>query len=193
MTERIKELFSVNNGYVTAKQMPDNATYMAIQRLVNKGVVDRVRKGVYYYSEDDNHLMIDIDKVVPSGVLCLYSAWFYYDLSVQIPQSYCVAIEKSRKLILPSYPPISLYYWKKEYQELGVARLNVHGYDVPIYDIEKCVCDAIKHRTRVGIEVSSEVVRNYLKRKDRDLVRLIKYASKMRVKNILMTYLEIEI
>ena len=191
MTEDIKKLFTEHNGYITTKQMPDNATYMAIQRLTSKGVVERVRRGVYYYNEDDYHMMIDIDKVVPGGVLCLYSAWFYYDLSVQIPQSYCVAIEKSRKLKLPSYPPISLYYWKKEYQELGITRQNIHGYDVPIYNIEKCVCDAVKFRNKVGIDVCGEVVREYLKRKDRNLIRLMKYAEAMRIEKTIRTYMEV--
>lgn len=171
--------------------MPDNATYMAIQRLVKKGVVDRMRRGVYYYSSNGGEVMIDVSKVIPSGVLCLYSAWFHYGLSVQIPQSYCIAIERSRKFVLPDYSPITLYYWKKEHHELGITKQTIEGFDVDIYDLEKCVCDAVKYRTKVGIDVCSEVIREYLRRKDRNIVRLMEYARKMRLESIIKTYLEV--
>ncbi len=191
MTKEIKELFREHNGYLTTRQMPDNATYMAIQRLVNKGVVERVRRGVYYYPEDEGELMIDVSKVTPGGVLCLYSAWFYYQLSVQIPQSYCIAIERSRKIVLPKYPPITLYYWKKAHHELGITKQIIDGYEVEIYDLEKCVCDAVKYRNKVGIDVCSEVIKEYLKRKDRDIMRLTRYARIMRIETTLKKYLEI--
>jgi predicted transcriptional regulator of viral defense system len=135
--------------------------------------------------------MIDVEKIVPDGVLCLYSAWAYYELSVQIPQSFNIAIEKSRKISLPAYPPITLYYWKQEYQELGVTKQKIAGYTVRIYNLEKSVCDAIKYRTKIGTEVTSEILKNYLKRKDRNLSLLIDYARKMRIEKILKTYLEI--
>jgi predicted transcriptional regulator of viral defense system len=135
--------------------------------------------------------MIDIEKIVPNGVLCLYSAWAYYELSVQIPQSFNIAIEKSRKVLLPDYPLISLYYWKREYQELGVTKQKIGGYIIKIYDLEKSVCDAVRYRTKIGIDVTSEILKNYLKRKDRNLSRLIGYAKQMRIEKTLKTYLEI--
>ncbi|MFI3297490.1 MAG: type IV toxin-antitoxin system AbiEi family antitoxin domain-containing protein [bacterium] len=110
MKKEIKELFLEHNGYLTTNQIPNSAIYMAIKRLVNKGVVERIRRGVYYYPEVEGELMIDTSKLIPGGVLCLYSAWFYYQLSVQIPHSYCLAVERSRKIKLPDYPLITLYY-----------------------------------------------------------------------------------
>jgi len=135
--------------------------------------------------------MIDIGKIVPGGVLCLYSAWAYYELSVQIPQAFNIAIEKNRKILLPVYPPITLYYWKREYQEMGVTRQRIGGYTVKIYDLEKSVCDAVKYRTKTGIDVTSEILKNYLKRKDRNLSKLMGYAKQMRIEKTLKTYLEI--
>jgi len=160
--------------------------------LVGEGVVERVKQGVYHYESGvfDN-TMIDIGKIVPNGVLCLYSAWSYYELSLQIPQSFNIAIEKNRKISLPHYPPITLYYWKREFQELGVTRKTISGYDVNICDLEKSVCDAIKYRTKTGTDVTSEILKNYLIRKDRNLSLLIEYARKMRIEKTIKTYLEI--
>ena len=75
---------------------------------------------------------------------------------------------------------------------MGVVCKKIHGYVVNIYDLEKSVCDAIKFRTKIGIDVSSEILKNYLKRSDRNLPKLNEYAKKMRIMKILKTYLEIQ-
>jgi len=161
--------------------------------MVKSGEVERLKRGVYCDHSKTSNVMIDIDKIVTNGVLCMYSAWFHYQLSTQIPQSFHIAIEKNRKTVLPDYPSISLYYWQQKYHELGVVRQVINGYTVNIYDLEKSVCDAVKYRTKIGIEASSEILRNYLKRRDRDISKLIKYAQKMRVEKILKTYLDIQL
>ena len=192
MNYKLQILFKKNKGYLTKEQLPDKATYNHLLKLIGEGIVERVKSGMYRYANDvlDN-TMIDINKIVPDGVLCLYSAWAYYELSLQIAQSFNIAIEKNRKISLPDYPPITLYYWKREYQELGVTEQRIGDYSVKIYDLEKSVCDAIKYRMKTGMDVTSEILKNYLKRKDRNFTLLMEYARKMRVEKILRTYLEI--
>jgi predicted transcriptional regulator of viral defense system len=192
MNHQLQILFNKNRGYLTRKQLPDKSLYNHLLKLVEEGIVERIKRGVYRYENGTfDSTMIDIEKVVPNGVLCLYSSWAYYGLSVQIPQSFNIAIEKNRKISLPCYPPVKLYYWKRDYQELGVTKQKIGGFTVKIYNLEKSVCDAIKYRTKTGTEVTSEVLNNYLKRKDRNLTRLMEYAKKMRIEKILRTYLEI--
>jgi hypothetical protein len=126
-------------------------------------------------------------------VLCLFSTWLHYDLSVSIPHSFNIAIERGRKVKLPDYPPIQLYHWTKDYYDLGITTEKIYNYTVKIYDIEKSVCDAVKFRNKIGIDVTAEVLKNYLLRQDRNLTQLVNYARKMRIEKILKTYLEVEL
>ena len=100
--------------------------------------------------------MIDVERLVPGGILCAYSAWSHYGLTTQIPLSYCIAIERSRKVTLPEYPPIELFFLSKSVFELGVSETVIEGFQVKIYDMEKSVCDAVKYRNRIGIDVSRQ-------------------------------------
>lgn len=52
---------------------------------------------------------------------------------------------------------------------------------------------AIKYRNKVGMDVCSEVVNNYLALPDRNLTLLMDYASKLRVTKTLEKYLEIKL
>jgi len=162
-------------------------------KMVESGKIERLKRGLYCYRDNMSNVMIDINKIVPNGTLCMFSAWFHYQLTTQIPQSFNVAIEKNRKVVLPDYPPISLFYWQQKYYELGVIRQKINGHTVNIYDREKSVCDAVKYRTKIGIDVSSEILINYIRRQDRDISKLIEYAKKMRIEKILKTYLEIQL
>ncbi|MBP5713458.1 MAG: hypothetical protein J6X07_02005 [Prevotella sp.] len=68
---------------------------------------------------------------------------------------------------------------------MGISEREIEGYKVRIYDLEKSVCDAVKFRNKIGVDISSEILKNYLVRSDRNLTRLNEYAKKMRVANIL--------
>lgn len=40
--------------------------------------------------------------------------------------------------------------------------MDIDGFHVRVYDMERCVCDAVKFRNKVGIDVCSEIIKNYL-------------------------------
>lgn len=107
-----------------------------------------------------------------------------------MPSATCIAIEAKRKVRLPDYPPIDLFYWKKENLEFGIIKKSISGYDVLITDMERTVCDAVKYRNKIGLDVCGEVIDNYLKKENRNISLLHGYAQKLRVKNIMTTYLE---
>ena len=174
-----------HGGYIRAKDIDNRAMYDQLLAEVANGNVVRIRNGIYALPEEMAKSMIDVEKVVPGGVVCMYSAWAYYELTTKLPPDICIAIEKKRKVILPDFPPVALYYWSQSAFELGVSEREIEGYKVRIYDLEKSVCDAVKFRNKIGVDISSEILKNYLVRSDRNLTRLNEYAKKMRVANIM--------
>ena len=75
--------------------------------------------------------------------------------------------------------------------DAGVTEITEGGDSFRIFDIEKTVVDIIYYRNKIGIEETSEVLRNYLKRKDRQIYRLYTYAKMLRCESIVRTYLEV--
>lgn len=49
----------------------------------------------------------------------------------------------------------------------------------------------IYYRNKLGIEETSEILRNYMKRKDRQIDKLYNYSKALRCEKIVRTYLEI--
>jgi predicted transcriptional regulator of viral defense system len=137
--------------------------------------------------------MIDIEAIVPGGVLCLYSAWHYYGMTTQVPDAYYIAIERKRKIKLPEVIDINLVYQSAELLEIGKTTTTIEGIKVAIYDRERCLCDAVKYRNKIGIDVMAEILNAYLTGPECNLSRLADYAKQLRVFNILSTYLAVKV
>ena len=167
-----------------------NSYYKMLDEVRNGNLI-RIRQGVYATFEQLANVMIDLDTVIPNGILCHLSACNIHGLTMSLPQAFHVAIKRGRKIVLPEYPPIELHSVSASVFELGLERKDIDGYIINIYNKERCVCDAIKYRNKVGIEVCSEVVNTYLKSPERNLTLLMDYARELRVVSILKRYMEI--
>ena len=77
--------------------------------------------------------------------------------------------------------------------EIGVSKMFLEGYNIRIYDIDRCVCDAIKFRNKIGMDVCSEIIDNYLVRPERNISKLLDYAKQLRVGTILEDYLQVKL
>ena len=145
---------------------------------------------MYILPEELATTMIDVERIVPGGVVCMYSAWDYYGLTTQIPDGLYVAIEKHRKVVVPKITGIILCYWEEKYCSMGVEEVEIANHRVKIFCIEKSVCDAIKFRNKIGTDVAVEILKNYLERRGRDITRLVDFAKKMRIMSTMSQYLD---
>ena len=177
-------------GFITTGEIKDRSEYEQLRRATDNGTLMRIRKGVYVKTSALANSMIDVERIIPNGVLCLYSAFSHYELSTQVPSATCIAIEAKRKVRLPEYPPIELFFWKPENLNFGIIQKQISGYIVRITDMERTVCDAVKYRNKIGLDVCGEIIDNYLKKENRNISLLHDYAKRLRVKNILTKYLE---
>ena len=182
-------------NFITAGMVCEQgrSQYYATLQKAKQGDLVRVKRGVYAKEIDLADTMIDVEAIVPEGVLCMFSAWEHYGLTTQIPQRYDIAIKRGRKVVLPKYPKIKLHNLSESSLNLGVTKANISGFIVKIFDIEKCVCDAVKFRNKVGMDVCVEIVKTYLKRSDRNISKLMKYARVLRVAKILEMYIAMEV
>ena len=69
----------------------------------------------------------------------------------------------------------------------------IDSFIIRLYDVERCVCDAVKFRNKVGMDVCSEIINNYLECPDRNLSKLMDYARKLKVGKILEQYLQVKL
>lgn len=184
-----------NKKYITTAELKKMGySYYKIGNLEKEGYLHRVNKSTYeslIYKGDENDFF-NAEAYVPSGVICLMSAARYYELTNFLPDSVDVAIERKKKVVtLPDWPEIKIFYFDPVRMDIGVTEVHEGDNVFHIFDIEKTVVDIIYYRNKIGIEETSEVLRNYLKRKDRNTDKLFTYAKQLRCEKIVRTYLEV--
>ena len=184
-----------NKKFITTAELKDMGySYYKIGKLEKDGLLRRVNRSTYEnlsYKGDENDFF-SAEAFVPNGVICLMSAARYYELTNFLPDSVDVAIERKKKVVtLPDWPEIKIIYFDPARMDLGVTEVREGDNVFHIFDIEKTVVDIIYYRNKIGIEETSEVLRNYLKRRDRQIDRLYAYAKRLRCEKIVRTYLEV--
>lgn len=188
-------IFAENKKFITTSELKDlGYSYYKIGKLEEQGILSRVNRSTYEnltYTGDENDFF-SAEAFVPNGVICLMSAAQYYELTNFLPDAVDVAIERKKKVnTLPEWPVIRLFYFDPSRMDLGVTEVRDGDNCFHIFDIEKTVVDIIYYRNKIGIEETAEVLRNYLKRRDRQIDRLYAYAKRLRCEKIVRTYLEV--
>lgn len=169
-------------------------SYYKIKKLVAEGKLIKLNNKMYEntaYSGEVSDFSV-VSAYAPKGILCMMTAVRYYALTTYLPDSVDIAIERNMKIsTMPEWPSINVWYFPEKRYNSGIVRIADAAGEYRIYDIEKTVIDILYYRNKVGIEETKEVLRNYLARPDRDLIRLRRYADTLGCKKILGTYLEV--
>ena len=184
-----------NQKYYTTSELKNMGySYYKNSQMKENGQLYRINRTTYEnlsYKGDENDF-INAVAYVPDGMICLISAARYYELTNFLPNVIDVAIDRKKKVsTLHDWPQIKIFYFDHSRMYTGVTEITEGGDSFRIFDIEKTVIDIIYYRNKVGIAETSEVLRSYLKRKDRQIDRLYTYAKMLRCESIVRTYLEV--
>lgn len=88
---------------------------------------------------------------------------------------------------------MEVHHYTEDFLKIGVISMIIDGFNIRLYDVERCVCDAVKFRNKVGMDVCSEIINNYLERPDGNLSKLMDYARRLRVGKIIEQYLQVKL
>jgi predicted transcriptional regulator of viral defense system len=192
---KIVELAKANNGYIYTKEVLANkisAKYLS--HMVETGRFDKIKNGLYRLNDtqvSEYESFIEASLAIPKGVISLVSALDFYQLSTINPIAVHVAIDHKAKITIPDHLSIELHYMSRPCFLLGIEQVNIRNIPIKIYDREKTICDCIKFRNKLGIDLVAEALKNYLRSNIRDLNKLLNYARQCKVEKIIKNYLEV--
>ena len=72
----------------------------------------------------------------------------------------------------------------KDIYELGLIEVKTKfGNKVKTYDLERSICDVIKFRKRLDLDMVKYSIKKYLKSNKRNMKKLLEYAEKLGIKD----------
>lgn len=193
--EKIKEIFYANHGYIRTKDISSaGIDRRYLKDLVNEGNIERIKRGLYRWKDakfDVKEELINVSKIIPQGIICLESALSYYELTTYTPGEYTVAVHRKYNIKLPDYPPIKLYYFSDKYYIDGVEKIDINGHIIKMYNVEKTICDCLRYEDKISKDIIVESIKEYVGRRDKNISKLMNYATKAKVKDAVQKYIEV--
>ena len=120
------------------------------------------------------------------------TALFFHDLTDREPSPYSITVKRGYSPSRLKADGIMVYTVKPELHEIGITHLQTpFGHTVPVYDMERTICDLIRCRSNIEIQTLQGALKQYAVRKDKNLRVLTRYAGLFHVEKILGQYLEV--
>ena len=146
-----------------------------LYKLCREDKIHRIVQGQYILPDDMQDELLSISKRSKQIIFSHETALFLHGISdrtpfehtITVPSDYTVSAAIKNKCNTPA------------------------GNEVPVYDLERTICDMIRSRNKVGTETFLAALKLYAASPKKDLNKLHSYAKKMRVANVLRQYLEV--
>jgi predicted transcriptional regulator of viral defense system len=165
-----------------------------LTRLCRQGRLDRLARGLYQLANpehlDASHSLAEAARLVPHGVISLLSALKYHQLTTQLPHAVWLTLD--HKARAPARLPFrsEIVRASGEAFTTGCMTVIIEGVTVMMYDPAKTIVDCFKYRSRVGLDVAIEALRDGLRQRKVTRSDLQRYARICRVENVMRPHLE---
>ena len=191
--EEIEKLIQKQNGTVLSADLDlyeIPRTYL--QMMVAEGKLERVDRGVYVSIDAIEDEMYAMQTKYPKLIYSHETALYLHGLSDRTPFEYSASVPSGYKVVGSVADRFKIYYIKKELHELGLETMkSSHGNPIRAYDVERTVCDLIRSRNRIDVQILNDALKRFVKLKSADHSILLEYARKLKVEAVLKSYLEV--
>ncbi len=163
-----------------------------LTRMAAAGEVERIGRGLYRLptlgSEHDS--LIAVATKVPQAVFCLLTALQFHELTTQLPRQIWIAMPRGSHTPRIDYPPIKMVQFAGDAYSTGIEEVERDRTTVRVYCVAKTVADCFKHRSKIGLDVALEALKETRKKGKASADDLWHYAKLCRVANVMRPYLE---
>ncbi|ETA81873.1 MULTISPECIES: type IV toxin-antitoxin system AbiEi family antitoxin domain-containing protein [Clostridiaceae] len=191
--EKLEKLIQKQHGTVLSADLDIYEiprTYL--QMMVAEGKLERVDRGVYVSIDAIEDEMYAMQTKYPKLIYSHETALYLHGLSDRTPFEYSASVPSGYKVVGSVADRFKIYYIKKELHELGVETVkSSHGNPIRAYDVERTVCDLIRSRSRIDVQILNDALKRFVKLKSADHSILLEYARKLKVEAVLKSYLEV--
>ena len=176
-------------------------TFQVIKNGISKSVfyayvkergLEQVAHGVYVSPDTWTDAMYILHLRCSQAVFSNETALFFHDLTDREPLKYAITVKTGYNPSRLQEDGFQVYTVKKQLHEIGITTMQTSfGHSVSVYDMERTICDLLRSRKNIEIQVLQDALKQYARCKDKNLRMLMKYASMFHVERILRPYLEV--
>lgn len=183
-----------NNGGYLSIAMGTEAGYNkdAVLRFIANEGLEKVYHGLYVNSEAWQDELFELQYSSKVPIISHETALYLHGLAERESECITVTVRRGYNTSHLLKKGIKVYSVKAEIYELGIATVETSsGLSVRAYDPERCICDIIKNKNKMDIQVFQTALKSYFTEHNSDLNKLLSYAQRMNIEDKVRTYTEV--
>lgn len=191
--QRVLELARRHRLIRTSDLAEEGVPRAILTRLVRKGELERVSRGLYSLpnSQVSEHTALaQVARRYPRGIVCLLSALRVHDLTTQAPYEVWLAISSKARLPRVDYPPLRIVRFSGLSLTEGIEEHEIDGTIARVTSIPKTVADCFKYRNKIGLDVALEALQDAHRSRRMKMDELWYFAKLCRVTRVMRPYIE---
>lgn len=181
-------------GVLRAKELDDlGIARKHLTAALEAGQLIKLGRGIYAEADvpvNQNLLLAQVCKQIPSGIVCLVSALQFHKMGTQTPSEIWIAIPGHSHRASSDYPPIHLVEFSATAYKLGIEYSKYKEAEIRVYSPAKTVVDCFRFRNAVGLDVAMEALKDYMRKPGNTTDELMEYAVSCRISTVLKPYVE---
>lgn len=191
--EKILSIMRKNGGCITTKELnSNNINRYFLTKMIEKKQINRISRGYYglvNYNVDEYYKIISMSE---KAVFSMNTALYLHNLSDRTPLIFDITVPYYYGGSLRKNKNVNLYFVNTSILDLGkIEIISPFGMKIKVYDKERTVCDIVKNRNHMDIEIFSKAIKKYINSDDKNLNKLMKYAQKLKIENKIREYMEV--
>jgi len=192
--EVLTKMLEENNGILTAK-MARNAKipheYFSI--MFKKGLIERIGKGLYSSKTTYVDEMFELQATHPNVIFSHLSALYVHGLTDRTPLKMTVTVPRTQNASrLIANGMVEVKRSNEQTHLLGVIEAqSPAGFIIRVYDKERTICDIVKNSKNIDSQILMDALKRYAQQKDKDLLKLMRYAKILKTEKKVRQYLEV--
>lgn len=192
--ERIQAVAEKNNGFIKTAQVEQlGISRPMLRKYTEAGKLEQVCKGLYILASDiaDEYALLQARSKF--AVFSYGTALFLWGLSDRTPHTYDITVPRGTNvsLLKRDNPNLRCHYVKSDTYEIGISETaSPQGATVRLYDKERCICDLIRDKNQIDMQLYSQAIKDYFKTKP-NIRKLLKYGKLFGIEEKIRTYMEV--
>jgi predicted transcriptional regulator of viral defense system len=164
-----------------------------LRELVDQGVLQKTQRGLYTAKNFPFETHVSLAEVAarsPKAVICLLTALNFHELTTENPAHVYVMLPVGSQRPRITNPRLDVSWASPLAYSSGIEEHVICGVTVKITSPAKTVVDCFKYRSKVGINVAIEALRDAWHKRLVTTDELWKHAKINRMTNVMRPYLD---
>ncbi len=181
--KKLNQLLQENGGFLLTSQVLDAGMDVTVfYDFVKRMNLQKTDNGVYVSEELYADKLYLLHLSFGNAVLSHDTALFYHGLIDREPVRFSATTKKHSDEERLRRSGVAVHTLPESLLKVGVMKMQTpHGHWVPIYDMERTVCDIVHDRDPSQAELLQDVLSRYAAKENKRIGKLMQYAEIFRI------------